>query len=41
MAIDTSREMILPADGPDWLRSFGIDAADINRDGYKDIVCGK
>ena len=30
-----------PMDGPDWLRSFGIDAVDINQDGYKDIVCGK
>jgi hypothetical protein len=39
--IDSAREMIHPMDGPDWLRSFGIDAADINRDGYKDIVSGK
>lgn len=39
--IDSTREMIYPMDGPDWLRSFGIDAVDINRDGYKDIVCGK
>ncbi len=39
-AIDTSREMIHPVGGPDWLRSFGIDATDINRDGYKDIVSG-
>jgi len=41
MAIDTSREMMNPPGGPDWLRSFGIDATDINKDGYKDIVCGK
>ncbi|RLD96414.1 MAG: hypothetical protein DRJ13_13630, partial [Bacteroidetes bacterium] len=41
MAIDTTREMMHPAGGPDWLRSFGIDATDINKDGYKDIVCGK
>ncbi len=41
IAIDTSREMMHPAGGPDWLRSFGIDATDINKDGYKDIVCGK
>ena len=41
LAIDTSREMMNPMGGPDWLRSFGIDAADINKDGYKDIVCGK
>ncbi len=27
--------------GPDWLRSFGIDAVDINCGGYQDIVCGK
>ena len=39
--IDSSRDMMHPMGGPDWLRSFGIDAADINRDGYKDIVCGK
>lgn len=39
--IDTERDMMFPLDGPNWLRSFGIDAADINRDGYKDIVCGK
>jgi len=39
--IDTTREMMHPMGGPDWLRSFGIDAMDINRDGYKDIVCGK
>jgi hypothetical protein len=38
--LDNQREMIHPADGPDWLRSFGIDAGDINRDGYLDIVCG-
>ncbi len=41
MAIDTTREMMHPAGGPDWLRSFGLDATDINMDGYKDIVCGK
>ncbi|MFH0758211.1 MAG: VCBS repeat-containing protein [Bacteroidota bacterium] len=39
--VDTSREKMLPVGGPDWLRSFGIDAVDINGDGYKDIVCGK
>ncbi len=39
--IDNSREMMKPMGGPDWLRSFGIDAADINKDGYKDIVSGK
>ncbi len=39
--IDNSREMMSPSDGPDWLRSFGIDAIDINRDGFKDIVCGR
>ncbi len=41
LEIDNSREMLATPDGPEWLRSFGIDAADINRDGYKDIVCGK
>jgi len=39
--LDNDREMMYPLDGPDWLRSFGIDASDMNRDGYKDIVCGK
>ncbi len=41
ISIDTTREMMHPAGGPDWLRSFGIDATDINKDGYKDIICGK
>jgi hypothetical protein len=41
LEIDSERDMMRPLDGPEWLRSFGIDAADINRDGYKDIVCGK
>jgi len=41
LEIDNNREMLAPVDGPEWLRSFGIDAADINRDGYKDIVSGK
>lgn len=41
ITIDSTREMIHPADGPEWLRSFGIDAVDINRDGYRDMVCGK
>ena len=39
--VDSTRDMIHPTDGPDWLRAFGIDAADINGDGYKDIVSGK
>ncbi len=39
--IDSSRERINPPEGPEWLRSFGIDATDINQDGYQDIVCGK
>ncbi len=41
LEIDSTRETINPPDGPTWLRSFGIDAYDINKDGYKDIVCGK
>lgn len=32
--------MLAPRGGPDWLRSFGLDARDINRDGYLDIACG-
>lgn len=39
--IDSTRELLQPPGGPNWLRSFGIDAADINRDGYLDIVSGK
>jgi hypothetical protein len=39
--VDSTRDMIHPTDGPDWLRAFGLDAADINGDGYKDIVSGK
>ena len=41
LEIDSSREMMHPMGGPDWLRSFGMDASDINMDGYMDIVCGK
>jgi hypothetical protein len=39
--IYSSRERITPPEGPEWLRSFGVNALDINRDGYQDIVCGK
>ncbi len=39
--IDSARELIQPMGGPDWLRSFGLDAADINHDGFKDITSGK
>jgi hypothetical protein len=38
--IDGDRELLLPRGGTEWLRSFGLDAHDINRDGYLDIVCG-
>ena len=41
MEIDSTRDLMKPMDGPDWFRSFGIDAIDINMDGYKDIVAGK
>lgn len=40
-SLDSTREMMNPPEGPDWLRSFGIDASDINMDGYMDIVAGK
>ena len=33
--------MLSPRGGPQWLKSFGLDAQDINSDGYLDIVCGK
>jgi len=38
--VDDDRELLSPRGGPEWLRSFGLDAGDINRDGYLDIVCG-
>ncbi len=41
LSVDSTRELLNPMGGPDWLRSFGIDAADINMDGYSDIVAGK
>lgn len=41
LALDSTREMMDPKDGPGWLRSFGMDASDINNDGYMDIVAGK
>jgi hypothetical protein len=28
-------------DEPDWLKYFGLDIADINKDGYKDIISGR
>jgi hypothetical protein len=38
---DSSRTMWGDYDKPDWLRYYGLDAADINKDGYKDIVAGR
>jgi hypothetical protein len=39
--IDSSRTKWGDYDEPEWWRYFGLDAADINDDGYKDIVSGK
>ncbi len=41
IAIDTSRTKWGDYDKPEWLRYFGTDAVDINKDSYKDIVAGR
>jgi hypothetical protein len=38
---DSSRAMWGNYDKPDWLRYYGLDFLDVNRDGYKDIVSGR
>jgi hypothetical protein len=39
--VDNSRQKWGDWAQPDWLRYFGLDMMDINRDGYKDIVSGR
>jgi len=39
--VDDSRSKFGDWSEPDWLRYFGIDTMDINRDGYQDIVSGR
>jgi hypothetical protein len=39
--IDNNRSKYGDYDPPTWMRYFGIDAADINRDGHLDIVSGR
>ncbi|MGL4632117.1 MAG: FG-GAP repeat domain-containing protein [Leadbetterella sp.] len=38
---DSSRAMWGDFDKPEWLRYYGLDFQDINKDGYKDIVAGR
>lgn len=39
--IDSSKQMWGDWDAPDWLRYFGLDFGDVNRDGNMDIVSGR
>jgi len=39
--IDNSRSKYGDYDPPTWMRYFGLDAADVNQDGYQDIVSGR
>jgi hypothetical protein len=39
--IDSARGKWGDFDQPEWLRYFGLDMMDINRDGYKDIIAGR
>ncbi|MEO1010966.1 MAG: VCBS repeat-containing protein [Bacteroidota bacterium] len=39
--IDSTKQMWGKWDAPDWLRYFGLDAADVNGDGNLDIVSGR
>ena len=38
---DNSRQKWGDWDEPEWLRYFGLDIADLNKDGYNDIVSGR
>jgi hypothetical protein len=38
---DSSRAMWGNYEKPEWLRYYGLDAADINGDGFRDIVAGR
>jgi hypothetical protein len=39
--VDNSRGKWGDFDKPDWMRYFGLDASDINNDGYLDIISGR
>ena len=39
--VDDSRGKWGDFDKPDWMRYFGLDASDINNDGYLDIISGR
>jgi hypothetical protein len=39
--VDSSRQKWGDWAEPEWLRYFGLDMKDINRDGYKDIISGR
>ncbi len=39
--VDDSRARFGDWDEPEWLRYFGLDTFDINRDGFQDIVSGR
>ena len=38
---DSTRQKWGDWNEPDWLRYFGLDVADINRDGFQDIISGR
>ena len=38
---DSSRQKWGDWAEPDWLRYFGLDFMDLNKDGYKDIIAGR
>jgi hypothetical protein len=39
--VDDKKQMWGDFEKPDWLRYFGIDASDMNNDGYKDLLSGR
>lgn len=39
--VDNAKQKWGDWDKPDWLRYFGLDAADLNHDGLKDIISGR
>ena len=41
LQIDSAKAMWGDFDDPDWLRYFGLAAADFNADGYLDLVSGR
>ncbi len=41
ISVDNNRAKWGDFDEPEWLRYFGVDALDVNKDGYLDIVSGR